>query len=519
MRCSFPVHTYNKKRFLSEHHYRRTGNSTQKKWTTPCASKRETWSWQIPLELSRKMAVLCWVVLVLAVFLSPQCSLAAVDEAWLTDIIQNLKNEYELGDSYSLVVNLPVNQDISSLAEVLKDDPADAVKQAISTGQGYQGTRVVAAAQSGALAHVLEKIQPLIKSSDGNVLIVYSEGYPDANGIDNKISNIVQNWKSYAFVFSKVADVADADTLARAAMFKEQEVSKFGLENIFRCYEQSDSFQCTNCKAGDNVAPSCVADTMQSGANEETAVGATEPPTGSDEGTISGLNNESDIGTIAGTDQDYEGGGMIDVMGGQEPRKGKTRQKGKRGGEVKEGGKRGKGGKMRKSRRRGEGSKMRKSRRRGKRGKMRKSRRRGKGGKMRKSRRRGKGGKMRKSRGRGKRGKMRKSRRRGKGGKMRKSRRRGKGGKMRKSRRRGKGGKMRKSRRRGKGGKMRKSRRRGKGGKMRKSRRRGKGGKMRKSRRRGKGGKMRKSRRRGKGGKMRKSRRRRGGRRRSKRRG
>ncbi|XP_023189319.1 uncharacterized protein LOC111608596 isoform X2 [Xiphophorus maculatus] len=410
MRCSFPVHTYNKKRFLSEHHYRRTGNSTQKKWTTPCASKRETWSWQIPLELSRKMAVLCWVVLVLAVFLSPQCSLAAVDEAWLTDIIQNLKNEYELGDSYSLVVNLPVNQDISSLAEVLKDDPADAVKQAISTGQGYQGTRVVAAAQSGALAHVLEKIQPLIKSSDGNVLIVYSEGYPDANGIDNKISNIVQNWKSYAFVFSKVADVADADTLARAAMFKEQEVSKFGLENIFRCYEQSDSFQCTNCKAGDNVAPSCVADTMQSGANEETAVGATEPPTGSDEGTISGLNNESDIGTIAGTDQDYEGGGMIDVMGGQEPRKGKTRQKGKRGGEVKEGGKRGKGGKMRKSRRRG------------------------KGGKMRKSRRRGKGGKMRKSRGRGKRGKMRKSRRRGNGGKMRKSRRR-RGGRRRSKRR------------------------------------------------------------------------------------
>ncbi|XP_043971441.1 oleosin-B3-like isoform X2 [Gambusia affinis] len=407
------------------------------------------------------MAVLRWMVLVLAVFLSPQCSLAAVNQNWLTNIIQNLKNEYELGDSYSLAVNLPVNQDLNSLADVLKDDPADAVKQAISTGQVYQGTRVVAAAQSGALAHVLEKIQPLIKSSDGNVLIVYSEGYPDANGIDNKISNIVQNWKSYAFVFSKVADVADANTLQRAAEFKGQELSKFGLENIFRCYEQSDSFQCTNCKAGDNVAPSCVADTMQSNANEETAVDAPEPPAGSDEGTISGLNNGSGIGSVTGTNQEHEGGGMIDVMGGQKPRKGKKRKKGKKGeqgGEVKEGGKHGKGGKVRKSGKCGKGSKM-------------KSGKRGKGCKMRKSGKRGKGGKMRNSGKRGKGGKMRKSGKRGKGSKMRKSGKRGKGSKMRKSGKRGKGSKMRKSGKRGKGGKMRKSGKRKSG--KRKNKRRG----------------------------------------------
>ncbi|XP_014858273.1 PREDICTED: uncharacterized protein LOC106927305 [Poecilia mexicana] len=369
------------------------------------------------------MAALCWVVLGLAVLLSPQRSLAAVNQDWLTNIIQNLKNEYALGDSYSLAVNIPVNQDLGSLAEVLKDDPADAVKQAISAGQVYQGTRVVAAVQSGALGQVLEKIQPLIKSSDGNVLIVYSEGYPDANGIDNKISDVVQNWKSYAFVFSKVADVADADTLQRAALFKQQEVSKFGLENIFRCYEQSNSFQCTNCKEGDNVAPSCVADTTQSNGNEETAqsngneetaVGTPAPPAGSDEGTISGSNNGIDTGSITSEE----------------------------GGEVIGGGKGGKGGKVRKSRRRGKGGKVRKSRRRGKGRKMRKSRRRGKGRKMRKSRRRGKGGRMRKSRRRGKGGKMRKSRRRGKGRKMRKSRRRGKGRKMRKSRRR-KSGKRR----------------------------------------------------------------------------
>ncbi|XP_008416239.1 uncharacterized protein LOC103469933 [Poecilia reticulata] len=313
------------------------------------------------------MAVLCWVVLGLAVFLSPQRSLAAVNQDWLTNIIQNLKNEYALGDSYSLAVNLPVNQDLDSLAEVLKDDPADAVKQAISAGQVYQGTRVVAAVQSGALAQVLEKIQPLIKSSDGNVLIVYSEGYPDANGIDNKISDVVQNWKSYAFVFSKVADVADADTLQRAALFKQQELSKFGLENIFRCYEQSDSFQCTNCKAGDDVAPSCVADTIQSNGDEETAVGAPEPPAGSDEGAISGSNN----GIDTGSDTSEEGGEVIEE--GKGGKGGKVRKSGKRGkgGKVRKSGKRGKGGKMRKSRKRGKGGKMRKSRRRKRRGKRR----------------------------------------------------------------------------------------------------------------------------------------------------
>ncbi|KAF3688113.1 hypothetical protein EXN66_Car003785 [Channa argus] len=222
------------------------------------------------------MAGLCWMGL--ALLLSAGNSLAAVDQTWLTNIIEGIKDQYPLGNTFSLVVNIPRNQNPDSLQEVLKGDSADKVKQAVSRGQVYQGSRVVAAAQPEALSRVLENMQPLIKSSQGNFLIIYSEESPcgstctntNEGSIATKINDVTQNWSGYAFVFSKVAAGPDADTSHLAQSFKQLTISKLGLENLFRCYQpRHDAFRCISCSSGRSVTPSCLANTSPS--NQEQA--------------------------------------------------------------------------------------------------------------------------------------------------------------------------------------------------------------------------------------------------------
>lgn len=325
-----------------------------------------------------KMASLCWMAVVLTVFLSAGNSLAAVDQSWLASIIEGIKNQYALGDTFSLAVNIPENADPNDLQQVLQEDPADGVKQAVSSGQVYQGTRVVAAAQSGQLSLLLEKIEPFIKSSDGNVLIIYSTESPtNGDDVTGKIDSITQNWKSYAFVFSNVANAPDANPSQLAESFKQLGISKFGLDNIFRCYKPGDDpFQCTSCSSGGDVAPSCVANSAAPSNQEQgQGEGGIAPSTGTDTGVEAGPGG--DLATNVGQE----------IVGGT-------------GGQTGEG----QGGQMRKRQRgRGKNRKVRKRR---------KQRRRGKG--------RGRG-KRRGRRGKGKRG----GRRRGKG--KRRGGRRGKG--------------------------------------------------------------------------------------------
>ncbi|XP_051241480.1 uncharacterized protein LOC127355050 [Dicentrarchus labrax] len=302
------------------------------------------------------MAGLCWMALVLAFFLSAGKSSAAVDQNWLASIIEGIKNQYALGDTFSLAVNVPQNQDPSNLQEVFKDDPADQVKQTVSGGQVYQGSRVVAAAQSGALLNVLEKIQSFIKSSEGNVLVIYSEESPcgptctNEDGIAGKINDVTQNWSGFAFAFSKVADVSDASQQAES--FKQLEISKLGLDNIFRCYNPGDSFQCTSCSSGGDVTPSCVANNAP--ANPEQ--GASEG-TGADVGGETGGNVGEEIAAgKAGGTQGREGG--LSKCKGRGKRGCKRR--GRKGGKVRKGRKRGRGRKGKKQGKRRGGRKGRK---------------------------------------------------------------------------------------------------------------------------------------------------------------
>ncbi|KAK2918478.1 uncharacterized protein [Channa argus] len=307
------------------------------------------------------MAGLCWMTVGLALLLSAGNSLAAVDQTWLTSIIEGIKDQYPLGNTFSLAVNIPENQELDSLQEVLKDDSADKVKQAVSQGQVYQGSRVVAAAQPEALSQVLENMQPLIKSSQGNFLIIYSEESPcgstctntNEGSIATKINDVTENWSGYAFVFSKVAAGPDADMSQLAQSFKQLTISKLGLENVFRCYQPGDdAFQCISCSSGGDVTPSCLANTSPSNQeqSEDEETGETKA---ADVGKQVALSTGEEIGTGIGTGLSEEiGTGKGKVQRG---RKGMRKGKGQKRGKRRRGGRR-KGGKVRKGRkRRGKG--------------------------------------------------------------------------------------------------------------------------------------------------------------------
>uniref|UniRef100_UPI0037E83E89 uncharacterized protein n=1 Tax=Semicossyphus pulcher TaxID=241346 RepID=UPI0037E83E89 len=414
------------------------------------------------------MAGRCWLPVLTAFFLCAGNSLADVDQNWLTSIIEGIKNEYELGDSYSLAANVPLNQNPNSLQQIFQDDPADRVKQAVSGGRVYRGRRVVASAQPGALSRVLDNIEPFIKSSQGSFLVIYSEESPcgptcttnaNQDGITAKINNVAQNWRGYAFVFSKVVRVPAADTSQLSKSFKQLGITKLGLDNIFRCYGD-DPFQCTSCSSDGDVTPACVANNAPSNQEQEADEDISSVPAagadmgeGFEMGTSVGEGLNTGIGTGSRRGEGKRGrlsrckgpgsrkggckGGKGSKVRGQCKRKGSCKRKGgikqRKGGKVrgqckrkgsckrKGGIKQRKGGKVRGQYKRGRGCKRKGGGRRGKGGKVKK---RGKKRGRRKGRRSGKGRRGRRNKGqRGGKCRRRTKSRKGKG----RSRRRGRG--------------------------------------------------------------------------------------------
>ncbi|KAG7234473.1 hypothetical protein INR49_004762 [Caranx melampygus] len=284
------------------------------------------------IQVEPQMAGLCWLSVVLTFVLSAGDTVTAVDQNWLTSIVEGLKNQYPLRDAFTVAVSIPENQDPNELQQVLQGDPADQVKQAVSQGQVYRGTRVVAAVQPEAVSRVLKNIDSLTQSSQGNFLIIYSSESPcgpactntNQDGIADKINDVIQNWSGYAFAFSNVVDVPDVSTSQMAQSFQQLAVAKMGLDNIFRCYNPGEGgFQCTSCSSGGAVAPSCVANTAPStpeqGAGEESGLeqvdtgdlggisgGGREPMGGGKPGRVSrckqrrGVNEAAGAGVVAG---------------------------------------------------------------------------------------------------------------------------------------------------------------------------------------------------------------------------
>ncbi|XP_059192948.1 uncharacterized protein si:dkey-96g2.1 [Centropristis striata] len=223
------------------------------------------------------MASLSWIAVVLTFSLSVGNNLAALDQNYLTTIVQQIMNKYGRGDrQYSIAVTVP--EDKTKLHEVFDSDKSTAVKE-YENGVVYVGTNVVAAKPNfipgsyteHAEARVLDKVQELA-NKEGYILIIYSYYSPcgakctDKDhkfNILDKIKDKVKNiWKEYAFVFTTVFDRTSTEEKIPK---KQTETAlshlaeAIGHDKISACYTEKNDFICLNCYNNKKeVAPECI---------------------------------------------------------------------------------------------------------------------------------------------------------------------------------------------------------------------------------------------------------------------
>ncbi|CAK6976328.1 uncharacterized protein LOC122976658 [Scomber scombrus] len=227
------------------------------------------------------MAGLCWVVVGLAVFLSAENGLAAVDQNKLARIVDAILKEYGRHAMFSLAIRIPDNQNQNInqiLKQVFKSDPGNDVKKKINNGEVYIGSRVIAAkvlkrskgstdnAESRVvdhLYHFTNRCNPNTK--DMLLFYVYSspcvEQRSNRHNILRRIKNI-QRWNSFAVVFSGIYRPRDGlpstDQQRRGAL--QLLGMSIGLNNIFRCHGPCGRMKCSCCSCGTQVVDYCVLD-------------------------------------------------------------------------------------------------------------------------------------------------------------------------------------------------------------------------------------------------------------------
>ncbi|XP_062282402.1 uncharacterized protein LOC133987151 [Scomber scombrus] len=227
------------------------------------------------------MAGLCWVVVGLAVFLSAENCLAAVDQNKLARIVDAILKEYGRHAMFSLAIRIPDNQNQNInqiLKQVFKSDPGNDVKKKINNGEVYIGSRVIAAkvlkrskgstdnAESRVvdhLYHFTNRCNPNTK--DMLLFYVYSspcvEQRSNRHNILRRIKNI-QRWNSFAVVFSGIYRPRDGlpstDQQRRGAL--QLLGMSIGLNNIFRCHGPCGRMKCSCCSCGTQVVDYCVLD-------------------------------------------------------------------------------------------------------------------------------------------------------------------------------------------------------------------------------------------------------------------
>ncbi|XP_036950816.1 uncharacterized protein LOC119017828 [Acanthopagrus latus] len=262
------------------------------------------------------MAGLCWMVAVLAFFLSTENTLADVDQNRLAEIVDGILKKYQTDGKLSLAVRIPddQNQNIDDILEtVSKSDPVGAVKEKLNKNEVYIGRRLVAARLLGgseggdqAESRVVDHLDDLFNHSnkqDAEFLLLYAYASPcvekctsgsHRENILKRMNHILQ-WSNYAVVFSKISKPSDgrlnteeelSGALERLGTYNGTR-GAIGLSNIFRCDKQDGRMNCTSCSSDDQVAHSCVSDETMSGPSPS------QPPTPST-GSQGGVDNGSE---------------------------------------------------------------------------------------------------------------------------------------------------------------------------------------------------------------------------------
>ncbi|XP_029290744.1 uncharacterized protein LOC115010294 [Cottoperca gobio] len=233
------------------------------------------------------MALLCWMAVVLAFFLSADNSVDAVDSSRLATLVNGILREYRTPGMFSLAVSIPEDQNRNIediLQEVFLSDPGDDVKNN-NKNEVYVGSRVVAAkvlersnrGADHAESRVVDHLSELFKKNNSNDFLLF---YVYASPCVEKCSsdthhesilrriNAIREWKSYAVVFSKIFKPRNGQAnteqelsgaLQRLGTYQGTE-GQIGLNNIFRCDKRNNWMQCNSCLSGNQVQQYCISD-------------------------------------------------------------------------------------------------------------------------------------------------------------------------------------------------------------------------------------------------------------------
>ncbi|XP_029913935.1 glutenin, high molecular weight subunit PW212 isoform X2 [Myripristis murdjan] len=238
------------------------------------------------------MAAVCWTVVALAFVLSAGPGVDAVEQRQLKTLVTAILKQYRISGQFSLAVNIPLNEVQKTqtvLRRVFREDRRAKVTAAVSRGDVYIGTWVVAAGVDTsdgrhAESRVLDNFNALFNKPYRSFLLFYSYHSPCdlcLNEIDpatnmSRIS-IIQNWRDYALVFSRVLQPKDSnplneenlrESLERLGNTTGLQGQEIGLASIFRCDRKNGLTQCNSCSASGQVSHQCVVDSSQASASD-----------------------------------------------------------------------------------------------------------------------------------------------------------------------------------------------------------------------------------------------------------
>ncbi|KAK1886674.1 COMM domain containing protein 1 [Dissostichus eleginoides] len=220
-----------------------------------------------PVRLTKmKVAGVCWISVLLAVSLSIGDCEPSLDLHYVTSIAERIETNYLIPKwHFSVAVNIP--EDPTRLAEAFYNINLDDVKKVLNQGQVYIGSNAVVAVPQKkdtytdhAEAQVLDNLGNLANTRQGKILVLYSWLSPcgdkctninNRNNILKKIlDNVLNKWKSYAFVFHTVypgpqGKPATEDDIKGTLRNLRQVIVD---DNIFRCYNPKNRvLQCVKC--------------------------------------------------------------------------------------------------------------------------------------------------------------------------------------------------------------------------------------------------------------------------------
>lgn len=220
------------------------------------------------------MASLCWVTVIVTVFLSPANGLDQNYQNRLPTLVNGVLNHYRPppgnpSGMFSVAVKVPGNLN----QQVFNNDPDDTVRNTINNNGVYTGSRVVAAKAVRGMGHaesrVLDNLNGLFSGraqTDWLLFYVYASPCDEiclgtgGTNILNRINHITQ-WgnNKYAFVFSKLFKPSNSQTTTddRRLGAIQRLGNAIGLNNIFRCDGPRGRVQCNSCDNNGQVATNC----------------------------------------------------------------------------------------------------------------------------------------------------------------------------------------------------------------------------------------------------------------------